>query len=289
MGPAAWSKRLRACMHATDDQRRRRFSFAIGASVRRSATTLAAIFLLACLCTSNAQVPDGVPSGFVYLGDVAPTVRQDIRYAGAHNFVGRRVDGYAANECILGEPAARALARVQGELIARNMSLIVWDCYRPRRAVADFQRWSRSPNDTSMKAEFYPRSDKSALFALGYLSSRSAHARGSAVDLGIVPGSLQAIPTFDPSVGLKPCTAPKGIRFDDGTLDFGTGYDCLDPQASVGHANVSPEAKANRLFLRRMMQRHGFRPNAREWWHFVYVADTVPERSFDFPVVVRAR
>jgi zinc D-Ala-D-Ala dipeptidase len=254
--------------------------------VRHSTIIPAAIFSFAALCsTSSAQVP----GGFVYLSDVAPTVRQDIRYAGAHNFVGRRIDGYAANECILSERAARALARVQGELAARVMSLIVWDCYRPKRAVADFLRWSRMPGDTAMKPEFYPRTDKAALFALGYLSSRSAHARGSAVDLGIVPASLRSVPTFDPSAGLTPCTAPKGVRFDDGTLDFGTGYDCLDPQSSVGHANVSPGAHANRLLLRRMMQRHGFRPNSREWWHFEYGSETVPWQSFDFPVVARDR
>ena len=255
----------------------------MGAGVRRSAIILAMIFWLAGLGTSGAQVP----AGFVYLGDVSPTVRQDIRYAGAHNFVGRRVAGYSAGECILAAAAARALARVQDELVARNMSLIVWDCYRPRRAVADFLRWSRISSDTAMKPEFYPATDKSALFSLGYLSARSAHARGNAVDLGIVPASLHSVPAFDPSAALKPCTAPKGVRFEDGTLDFGTGYDCLDPQASAGHANVSRQARANRLLLRRAMQRHGFRPNGREWWHFEYVADTVPLQSFDFPVMAR--
>ena len=34
-----------------------------------------------------------------------------------------------------------------------------------------------------MKAEFYPRTDKQSLFALGYLAVRSAHSRGSTVDL----------------------------------------------------------------------------------------------------------
>jgi len=253
--------------------------------VRRPVTILAAILSLACPRAPGAQVP----GGFVYLGDVAPSIRQDIRYAGSHNFLGRRAHGYLANECILAAPAATALARVEAELAGRNMSLIVWDCYRPRRAVADFLRWSRAAGDATMKGEFYPRTDKSALFALGYLSARSAHARGSAVDVGIVPASLRAVPAFNPSAGLTPCTAPKGVRFEDGALDFGTGYDCLDPQAAAASPNVSPAAAANRLLLRRMMQRHGFKPNAREWWHFEYVAETLPWRSFDFPVVARDR
>ena len=253
--------------------------------MRRSTILLTAFVSLACLGPARAQMPDGL----VYLGDVAPTVRQDIRYAGTHNFVGRRVDGYLAGECILAAPAARALAGAERELAAKSLSLIVWDCYRPRRAVADFLAWSRRPHDTAMKREFYPATDKAALFTLGYLSARSAHARGSAVDLGIVPASLSAVPTFDPSAGLTPCTAPKGVRFEDGTLDFGTGYDCLDPQAAVGHANVPRPAAANRLLLRRLMQRHGFKSNPREWWHFEYVAEPALRQSFDFPVVARDR
>ena len=115
---------------------------------------------------------------------------QDIRYAGSHNFVGRPIKGYLAAECILSEPAATALKAVQAKLAAKNLSLIVWDCYRPKRAVDDFLRWSRDPARAEMKAEFYPRTDKQSLFAAGYLAVRSAHSRGSTVDLGIVPSRI---------------------------------------------------------------------------------------------------
>jgi len=50
-----------------------------------------------------------LPRGFVYLRDIEPTIVQDIRYAGSHNFVGRPIRGYLAAECILSEPAAKAL------------------------------------------------------------------------------------------------------------------------------------------------------------------------------------
>ncbi|MGA8316110.1 MAG: peptidase M15, partial [Bradyrhizobium sp.] len=50
-----------------------------------------------------------LPKGFVYLRDIDPTIVQDIRYAGSHNFVGRPIRGYHAPECILSEPAAKAL------------------------------------------------------------------------------------------------------------------------------------------------------------------------------------
>src|ERR1700694_348660 len=122
--------------------------------------------------SSAEPAPAGLPAGFVYLGDIDPTILQDPRYAGAHNFVGRPIAGYEAAECVLTEKAARALAKVQSQLKAKNFSLIVWDCYRPSRATADFVQWTKDPRDTRMKAEFYPRIDKSQIFELGYLSTR---------------------------------------------------------------------------------------------------------------------
>src|SRR6266849_5829701 len=122
---------------------------------------------LTMLLPAPALAGSTLPRGFVYLRDIDPTIVQDIRYAGSHNFVGRPVRGYLAAECILSEPAANALATVQRRLAEKKLSLIVWDCYRPRRAVADFLAWSRDPAHAEMKAEFYPRTDKQKLFALG--------------------------------------------------------------------------------------------------------------------------
>jgi zinc D-Ala-D-Ala dipeptidase len=236
---------------------------------------------------SSVAIAAELPAGFVYLSEAAPTVRQDIRYAGSHNFTGRPVDGYQANECILTVWAADALQHVQMELAGKNLSLIVWDCYRPLRAVRDFINWSRSQQRPLMKPEFFPRTNKNELFARGYLSSHSAHARGSTVDLGIVPSAVRAPPTFDPAIPLVPCTASKGVRFDDGTIDFGTGYDCLDALARTNSPDVSKEAHLNRILLQHVMQQHGFSPYSREWWHFKLSDDPFPGRSFDFPIVAR--
>jgi zinc D-Ala-D-Ala dipeptidase len=228
-----------------------------------------------------------LPIGFVYISEVVPTIRQDIRYAGSHNFTGRPVDGYEANECILTERAADALKRVQIELAGKHLSLIVWDCYRPTRAVRDFINWSRSRHRSLMKDEFFPNTNKNQLFERGYLSSHSAHARGSTVDLGLVPSALRTPPTFDAAMPLLPCTAPKGVRFDDGTIDFGTGYDCLDPLASTNNPNVSREAHFHRILLKRVMQQYGFKSYLREWWHFTFSDEPFPGQSFDFPIVAR--
>jgi D-alanyl-D-alanine dipeptidase len=243
---------------------------------------------VACLMASNiAAAAAELPRGFVYLADVDPGIRQDIRYAGSHNFTGRPVEGYLANECVLTERAASALGQVQAELAARKFSLIVWDCYRPARAVRDFMAWSRVPQDARMKAEFFPNTNKAQLFALGYLAIRSAHPRGSTVDLGIVPADLPALPAYDPTAALKPCTAAKGERFEDGTIDLGSGYDCLDPLASTASPHVTAQATSNRKLLRELMRRFGFRRYFREWWHFELADEPFPQQSFDFPIVAR--
>jgi D-alanyl-D-alanine dipeptidase len=243
------------------------------------------LVLLVWLLSAQASAASALPRGFVYLRDIDPTIVQDIRYAGAHNFVGRPIKGYLAAECILSEPAARALRSVQAKLAAKNLSLIVWDCYRPKRAVDDFLRWSRDPARTEMKAEFYPRTDKQNLFAAGYLAVRSAHSRGSTVDLGIVPSSF-AMPAQPDAPPLKPCTAPKGERFEDGTIDFGTGYDCLDVLGSTSNPRVGAVALGNRQMLKSAMRDAGFRAYFREWWHFE-LANEPFNNGFDFEITAR--
>jgi D-alanyl-D-alanine dipeptidase len=151
----------------------------------------AGLALIMMMLPAPALAGSALPKGFVYLRDIDPTIVQDIRYAGSHNFVGRPIRGYLAAECILSEPAANALADVQSRLAEKKLSLIVWDCYRPKRAVDDFLQWSKDPARSEMKTEFYPRNDKEDLFALGYLAKPSAHSRGSTVDLAIaVPQAM---------------------------------------------------------------------------------------------------
>ena len=241
------------------------------------------------LASINVMLPalavagSALPKGLVYLRDIDPTIVQDIRYAGSHNFVGRPIRGYLAAECILSEPAAKALESVQRKLAEKKLSLVVWDCYRPRRAVDDFLQWSRDPTHSEMKAEFYPRTEKQKLFAFGYLASRSAHSRGSTVDLGIVPTTFASAPP-NPSQPLKACTSPKGERFEDGTIDFGTGYDCLDVLANTSNARAGGTALRNRQTLKSYMQGAGFRAYAREWWHFEFINEPFHRGGFDFEV-----
>jgi D-alanyl-D-alanine dipeptidase len=104
------------------------------------------------------------------------------------------------------------------------------------------------------------------------------------VDLGIVPSDFSLPPPPKPSQSLKPCTAPKGERAEDGTIDFGTGYDCLDVLASTSNAAVGETARHNRQMLKSCMKDAGFRPYFREWWHFELVNEPFHGGGFDFEV-----
>ena len=73
------------------------------------------IFAFVFLVLTPARASD-LPKFFTYLKAVDPSILQEIRYYGSHNFLGRPVKGYRAAECILTIQAARALKRVQQRL-----------------------------------------------------------------------------------------------------------------------------------------------------------------------------
>ncbi|WP_043263322.1 M15 family metallopeptidase [Streptomyces sp. CT34] len=231
-------------------------------------------------------VADGpkAPREFVALRAVDPTIIQEIRYATPHNFTGVPVNGYREPMCILTRDAARALHRAQLSFLRRGYSLKVYDCYRPQRAVNHFVAWSKELADQRMKAEFYPRVDKSTLFRDGYIAEKSGHSRGSTVDLTLV--RLPAVPTrpYVPGEPLTSCYGPKARRFPDNSLDMGTGFDCFDTLAHPLDPRVRGRQLANRLLLRKGLERAGFVNYADEWWHYTFTPETFPDTYFDFPV-----
>jgi D-alanyl-D-alanine dipeptidase len=233
---------------------------------------------------AGASAQDAVPDGFVWLKDVDPTIEQEIRYYGHHNAFGRRVPGNEAPECILTREAAEALAAVQAELAQSRLSLKVYDCYRPQRAVDDFVAWSKDVADQKTKAEFYPRVDKAKAFALGYISSKSGHTRGSTADLTIVPQDHAIQRPYLPGEALVDCALPASQRFPDTTIDFGTGFDCLDEKSHHGRTDIPAVAQMNRLMFKDIMERHGFKAIPEEWWHYTLKDEPFPDTYFDFPV-----
>src|SRR3974377_1110738 len=148
-----------------------------------------------------------LPSGFVYLRDIDASILQDIRYAGYDNFTGRPLPGYGAPECILRRDVAEALHRVQADLARKSLSLKVYDCYRPTRAVRAFARWVQTPDEKRSK-RFAPHLDKRRLFALGYIAPQSAHSTGNAVDLTLVKLPVAPPPPFDRAAAYGGCTCP---------------------------------------------------------------------------------
>ncbi|HLO26964.1 MAG TPA: M15 family metallopeptidase [Geobacteraceae bacterium] len=211
----------------------------------------------------GGEQPEQLPSGFVYVDTVIPDIRIELRYATTHNFVGERIDGYLQPRCILTREAAVALRQVQEELRPFGLGLKVFDAYRPQRAVDHFVRWARDPGATRTKGEFYPVVSKEKLFEEEYISDRSGHSRGSTVDATIVP--LQGEPP---------------VR----ELDMGTGFDFFGPESWPLYARMAPYQRANRMLLQTVMKKHGFRPYAKEWWHFTLEHEPFPETYFNFPI-----
>src|SRR5690606_18164135 len=105
-----------------------------------------------------------LPNGFVYVKDVIPDLKVELRYHSSNNFVGEVIDGYQSNNLILTEAAAYALKLVEHELEQQDMCLLVFDGYRPQPAVNHFIRWARNLEDTINKQQFYPEVNKEDLF-----------------------------------------------------------------------------------------------------------------------------
>lgn len=207
--------------------------------------------------------PALLPEAFADLREVIPSLAVDLRYTGADNFVGEPVDGYQAPRPILTWEAAWALRAVQTELQPFGLGLKIYDAYRPHRATAHFLRWARDLADTRSRAAYHPRVAKADLFKEGYLGERSAHSRGSTVDLTLVRRE-------------GPHPGPE--------LDMGTRFDFFDPASWPDSWEVPIQARANRLLLRKVMEGHGFYGMREEWWHFTLVHEPFPEALFDFLV-----
>jgi D-alanyl-D-alanine dipeptidase len=131
------------------------FGCAEVAGIRAWVAPTAAMVLIAIAQGAAAQ--GALPPGFVYLRDVDPSIAQDIRYAGSDNFVGRPLPGYGAAECILRREVAAALQRAQAALRAGGLSLKVYDCYRPMRAVRAMVQWVNDGRPEAPTKRFFPK------------------------------------------------------------------------------------------------------------------------------------
>lgn len=197
---------------------------------------------------------------FCFVDELVAGIRWDAKYATWDNFTGRPVDGYLANRIVGTRALCTALQRARDEAAARGLGLLLWDGYRPRRAVDCFLRWSRQPEDGRTKLRHYPNIEKAAMFDLGYVAERSAHTRGSTVDLTL-------------------------YHLDSGELArMGGDFDLMDPVSHHAAGGLTHVEARNRQILRSLMEACGFRPYEREWWHYTLDDEPYPDTYFDFPI-----
>jgi len=238
-------------------------------------TRLAGALALASLCLWSAAAGcagrqranpcswQAIEPALVALERVDGRIGQDMRYAGPDNFLGRRAEGYGEPVCLLSCPAAFALAEVESGLRARGLGLLVFDCYRPQRAVEDFVRWAGQPADGQTKARYHPGVRKDRIVPEGYIAECSGHSRASTVDVTVVryEHDGRAVP-----------------------LEMGTPFDFFDPSAATDFPAIDQVARAHRDLLRSAMEAAGFRNYPKEWWHYTLENEPYPATHFDVPV-----
>jgi D-alanyl-D-alanine dipeptidase len=172
---------------------------------------------------------------FVEIKD-GPGVAVSLRYATSDNFVHADVYG-AFTHAYLRRAGAAELAAAVAILEREHpgWKLLIWDALRPRSVQRIF--WA--------KVVGTPQQDYVANPDTG-----SIHNFGLAVDLTLLDASGHQ-------------------------LDMGTGFDAFTDVARTDHeealvtsGRLSEAEEANRLILRGLMTRAGFRTILEEWWHF---------------------
>lgn len=215
-------------------------------------------YLLSFFIVGNVMA---VHPDFVSLDEVCPGIHIRADYASNMNFTGEVVAGYKAKKAFLAKAPAEALCRVQKEANKLELTLDIFDGYRPVKAVKFFQEWAKRPEtNPEVKKLYYPKFTRLQLFEQGYIASQSSHSRGSAIDLTL----------SDKKTGKA--------------LDMGSGFDFFDSISHTDSPLITATQKKNRMLLKELMEAHGFKNFSQEWWHYSYRPEPFPNRSFDFDV-----
>jgi D-alanyl-D-alanine dipeptidase len=197
---------------------------------------------------------------FAFVDEVVPGIRWDAKYATWDNFTGKPLDGYLANRIVGTTALCAALARARDEAADLGFGLLLWDGYRPQRAVDRFLHWSRQPEDGRTKLRHYPHIDRAQMFEHGYVARKSGHSRGSTVDLTL-------------------------FHLDTGErVPMGGDHDLMDPISHHGATGLRRDQAMNRQDLCYIMEMSGFRSYDSEWWHYTLKAEPYPDTYFDFPI-----
>jgi D-alanyl-D-alanine dipeptidase len=196
----------------------------------------------------------------VFVDEYVPGIRWDAKYAGPDNFTGEPVDGYRVDRIAGTRELCSALEAAQRRAESLGFGLLLWDGYRPQRATEAFVRWSQQPEDGLTKPRHYPHIERTDFFEDGFVLAKSAHSRGSTVDLTLV-----SLATGAP-------------------LPMGGDHDLMDPISHHAATGIPAEDQANRRSLRTVMELSGFTPYETEWWHYTLTDEPFPDTYFDQPV-----
>jgi zinc D-Ala-D-Ala dipeptidase len=231
----------------------------------------------------STHVFASLPTGFVYLKDIEPSIIEDIRFAGIHNITGKPLEGYNKGHCVLTKKAAVRLKKAQMQLKRVGYSLKVYDCYRPQKAINTLLRWTQN-TDNLMKAEFYPHLTKHDLVKKNYIVAQSPHNQGISIDVTIVAHTPFNKITYHHGQPLIACDANNKRRNVDGSLDMGTGYACFDKASSNNYRELKLHQRENRMLLASLMKRNGFTASNDEWWHFTLNDGPKSQNHYDFDI-----
>lgn len=219
---------------------------------------LLSLLLLTCFAPVWADTISYDRSDFAPISSVIDDAAYDIRYYSPNNFTGHKINGYKAPRAYMTKKALAALAQAAADLRAQGYRLLIWDAYRPQKAVDDFVAWINDPTNPGDKS-FYPTLEKSNLLAGNYIMAKSGHTRGSTVDLTL-------------------------ITKDGGFVDMGGTFDLFSEISHPDYKKISKKQKKNRQILRDAMVKAGFNPLDSEWWHFTLKDEPYPDTYFDFDV-----
>jgi zinc D-Ala-D-Ala dipeptidase len=199
-----------------------------------------------------------VHGDLVFVDELVPGIRWDAKYATWDNFTGRPVDGYLANRIAGTRALCAALARARDKAASLGFGLLLWDGYRPQRAVDCFLRWSKQPEDGRTKPRHYPNISRAGMLEKGYVAAKSGHSRGSAIDL-----TLYHLATGELAL-------------------MGGSHDLMDPVSHHGAKGITLAEAINRQYLRSIMNTSGFSSYDCEWWHYTLKDEPYPGTYFDF-------
>ncbi len=182
----------------------------------------------------------------------------DIRYYSSNNFTGNKINGYKAPVAYMTKEGLNALSIAAEDLREQGYRLLIWDTYRPQKAVDNFVEWINNPNDEGDRS-FYPELKKSDLLKGQYIMAKSGHTRGSTVDLTL-------------------------IKKDGSFVDMGGTFDLFSEISHPDYKKLTKTQKKNRKILHDAMIKAGFKGIDSEWWHFTLENEPYPDTYFDFDI-----